>query len=259
MARREKRGEHDNLERWLISYADFITLLFAFFVVMYAISSVNEGKYKVFSSSLASAFSISAQNTYSVKQAEQEMFLRTLADRKAARLAEQVRKQQEQMQNIAKNLNQVMSSLVQRGQVSVTQTARGVELDINASALFNVGDAALQPPAVKVLSEVAQVLASTEQRIEVEGFTDNAPISSPQYPSNWELSSARASSVVRLFVEHGVSSARLRAVGAADNNPVVSNDTPEGRMRNRRVTVTVLAPPPPVEKVAGQNGQGAVR
>lgn len=244
MARKVRRGQfHDNHERWLISYADFITLLFAFFVVMYAISSVNEGKYKVFSASLTSAFSSKLIHSNTVVPNNQdEALLKALVDRRNARLAELQRKQQEFMDNIAKNLNRVMQPLVKNGQVSVTQTNRGVVLDINASALFNQGEAALEPAAVKTLGEVAEVLRDGDQAIEVDGHTDDVPIKTAIYPSNWELSSARASSVVRLFIDHGVKSERLSAVGLADNQPVVPNDSPENRAKNRRVTVTILAP-----------------
>jgi chemotaxis protein MotB len=245
VAFRRKRVDRDNHERWLISYADFITLLFAFFVVMYALSSVNENKYKTFGISLGSAFGTNTPkptDSNPIRLNEQELYFKSIIDRRNARLAEQQRKQNERMQNLVSKLNQVMDAFVKNGQVSVSQTSRGVMLDINASALFAQGDAALAAAAQNTLAEVAKVLVDGEQPIEVEGYTDNVPISTPMYPSNWELSSARASSVVRLFINQGVEAKRLTAVGAADNNPEQSNDTPEGRARNRRVTITVLAP-----------------
>ena len=115
-------------------------------------------------------------------------------------------------------------------------------LEINASALFNQGDAEVQSASVKTLSEVANILGAGEQAIEIEGNTDDVPIKTARFPSNWELSSARASSVARLFIEHGVAEGRLTVVGSAANHPVASNDTPEGRARNRRMTVTLMAP-----------------
>jgi chemotaxis protein MotB len=247
--RRQKRAEHDNHERWLISYADFVTLLLAFFVVLYAISSLNEGKYKVFSTSLITAFGKEeASQSPSIVPlitplSQEDLLMKSLVDRRNARLAERMRAQQERMQGVARDLNQAMESLVKSGQVRVTQTSRGVELDISASVLFATGDAVLQGSAVKILGEVAQVLRSGEQFIEVEGHTDNVPISTSRYPSNWELSSARASSVVRLFIERGLAGSRLTVVGLADNHPIASNDTPEGRALNRRVAIIVLAPP----------------
>ncbi|HAF45587.1 MAG TPA: flagellar motor protein MotD [Gallionellaceae bacterium] len=249
MARRPKRPEHDNHERWMVSYADFITLLFAFFVVMYGISSVNEGKYKVFGAAINKAFGTKSSETEggSIRLTEEEIYFKSLVDRRNARLADKQRKQNERMQNLARNLDQSMAEFVKKGQMNVSQTGRGVELEINASALFNVGEAALQAEARQTLAAVAKQLSAEEFAIEVEGHTDNQPISTAQFPSNWELSSARASSVVRLFIEQGIVAKRLTAKGAADNRPVLSNDTPEGRTRNRRVTITVLTPEPETE------------
>jgi chemotaxis protein MotB len=244
MARRSKRPEHDNHERWMVSYADFITLLFAFFVVMYGISSVNEGKYKVFGAAINKAFGTKSSATEggSVHLSEEEIYFKSLVDRRNARMAEKQRKQNERMKNLANTLNEAMSKFVKNGQMNVSQTGRGVEIEINASALFNQGEADIQPEAKKTLADAAKVLGDNEYAIEVEGHTDNLPISTAKFPSNWELSSARASSVVRLFIDQGVIAKRLKAVGSADNQPVVPNDSPEGRARNRRVTITVLTP-----------------
>lgn len=241
---RHKRAEHDNHERWLISYADFVTLLLAFFVVMYAISSVNVVKYQVFSNSLVSAFGKEGDTPLEnrTQPSEQDILLKSLVDRRNARLAERERMQQERLQGIASNLSQAMQPLVNSGQVRITQTKRGVELDISASVLFAQGEADLQAGAVKILDQVAQVLKPGDQLIEVEGHTDNTPISTARYPSNWELSSARSSSVVRLFIDHGVGQSRLTAIGSADNHPVASNNTPDGRALNRRVAIVILAP-----------------
>ena len=239
MARRVRHREQDNHDRWLISYADFITLLFAFFVVMYAISSVNESKYQMFSASLTSAFGNQIVKSEAlVPTSEEDLLLKSLVDRRNAKLAEQ---QQEAMQDIAKKINQVMSALIKNGQVSVMQTNRGVAVEINASALFNQGDAVLHGGAINTLAEVAEVLKQVDLAIEVEGHTDNIPINTQQFPSNWELSSARASSVVRLFIGHGLAPRYLKAIGSAANYPVTSNDTSEGRTRNRRITVTILS------------------
>lgn len=240
MARRARHREHENHDRWLISYADFITLLFAFFVVMYAMSSVNESKYQIFSASLTSAFGKQIVKPDAIVPAsEQGLLLKSLVDRRNAKLAQQ---QQEAMQDIAKKINQVMSALVKNGQVSVMQTNRGVAVEINASALFNQGDATLQGGAINTLVDVAKVLEPVDLAIEVEGHTDDIPIATEQFPSNWELSSARASSVVRLFIEHGLMPKNLKAIGSAANHPVTSNDTADERAQNRRIIVTILSP-----------------
>lgn len=242
-SRRSKRQEPENHERWLISYADFITLLFAFFVVMYALSSLNEGKYKVFSASLVSIFGSSEANRANNQQAgEQQLLLKSLVERRDARQGERMRKQQEAMRGVAKNLQQILSAQVSSGQMQVSHTRRGVVLDIRASTLFDTGDATLRKESISTLAEVAGILAAGDQSIEIEGYTDDIPINSEKYPSNWELSSARASSVARLFIDYSVPAERLTVVGSAANRPVASNASAEGRALNRRVTVTLLSP-----------------
>ena len=247
MARKKLHEEHENHERWLVSYADFITLLFAFFVVMYAISSINEGKYRVLSDSLVSAFQ-QPQTTEKMIQMN-SMYPEILQGSgkpvgKSATQPPGAQGQQkeatEAMKKVAKNVLDVMQPLIKSGQVRVTQSPKGITVEINASTLFNSGDAVLQPKSVDTLSAVAEVLATTDNPIQVEGHTDNIPINSLAYPSNWELSSARAGSVVRLFTEMGVPAARMVAIGYADNRPVDTNATPEGRTRNRRVNVLIL-------------------
>lgn len=243
MARRAKRIEHDNHDRWLVSYADFITLLFAFFVVMYSISSVNEEKYKTFGNSLSAAFAkqpVSASTGIVVSQ--QDQTLKALVDMRTARLGEQQRKVQERMKNLTGGLSQVMAALIKQRTVNINQTKRGVVIDISASTLFRTGEATLQPGMSDVLRQVAAVLSKEELPIEVEGHSDDIPIATAQFPSNWELSSARASSVVRMLIDNGVPAKRLAAVGLASSQPLVPNDTPENRARNRRVTIMIMSP-----------------
>ena len=241
MARRSKRAEHDNHDRWLVSYADFVTLLFAFFVVMYSISSVNEGKYKVFSDSLSLVFA-TRPALMTPEQNQQERLLKALVDRRTARLGEQQRKIQERMKALTDEVSQVLLPMINKGLVSVSQNKRGVVIDINANSLFKTGDASLQPEVLGVLRQVAVVLSKEDQPIEIEGHTDDVPINTAQFPSNWELSSARACSVTRMLIDNGVQAKRLVVVGLADIQPLVPNNSPENRARNRRVTITILSP-----------------
>jgi chemotaxis protein MotB len=242
MARRKYQEEHENHERWLVSYADFMTLLFAFFVVMYAISSVNDGKYRVLSESLTGAFSLSQLTGGKIHNAEtiapQVMVPFPVAKNKNT---EALKKEREKMTAVAKDVMAVLEPLVREGMVRVTQTSRGVSIEINASVLFAPGEAKLSPDSDKALKVIASVLKSDNHSIQVEGFTDIVPIKNSIFPSNWELSAVRASSVARLFMEQGVDENRLVAVGQGPKNPVGSNDTAEGRARNRRVTVTILS------------------
>ncbi|MDA8415800.1 MAG: OmpA family protein [Betaproteobacteria bacterium] len=243
LERRSRRAERDHSEhRWLVSYSDFITLLFAFFVVMYGISAVNDTKYKRFHSAINSAFKGNNDGTPGVLQIEQDQVIKSLIDQRNARWIEEQRQQQEAVQSMVGQLSHVLMPLVQKGLVRVWRSARGVVIDLNAKVLFPEGEAELQSNAHQPLDEVAAVLRSSTLAVEVMGYTDNIPISTPRYPSNWELSTARASRVARLFVEDGVSGSRLTAAGVADNDPLVPNDSPENRARNRRVTITIVTP-----------------
>ena len=238
MARKKYEEEPDNHERWFVSYADFITLLFAFFVVMYAISSLNEGKYRVLSNALGSAF---GKAPVAINEIQTEMPIRPLPNAKTRATEAKLRHEREQMTNIARDLQSVLAPLVREGKVRVTQTSRGVRVEINASVLFAPGEAKLTAESGQALKAVGSLLKEDNHAIQVEGHTDNVPIKNLVFPSNWELSGVRASSVVRLFIESGVDESRLTAIGHGPNQPVGPNETPEGRARNRRVVVTVLA------------------
>lgn len=253
--RRREADEQENHERWLVSYADFITLLFAFFVVMYALSSINEGKYRIMSDSISSAFRSIPGSTSGAQVAINTSLSPLSVAIPTKRLPPNVKTdamqvaKRDRLRNMAKELNQALAPLVDEGKVTVTEGALGITVDINASVLFAPGDARLDLGAVRALSAVAQILVPTDFPIIVEGHTDNTPINTAQFPSNWELSGMRASSVVRLFIETGVDGRRLTATGYADQRPLADNATVEGRQRNRRVAITIESrnPDNPVE------------
>lgn len=243
MARRRKHeDEHENLERWLVSYADFITLLFAFFVVMYAISSVNEGKYRVLSDSLVNAFrsvEVVASGQIVDMQTRASVVPRPPNPGKDPKVEEQRRQTRDKMKNIAQDIFQVLAPLVQQGKVRVVETNRGVTIEISDSILFAPGQALLENASSKALRMVAEVLAPTDFPVTIEGHTDNVPINTVQFPSNWELSAVRATTVLRLFADTGVAASRLTAIGYGDTRPVENNQTPENRARNRRVSILI--------------------
>ena len=143
--------------------------------------------------------------------------------------------------SLAEDLSKVMDPLVKGGQVKITQSPKGITIDIRDSALFPVGQAQPNEQSTRIMAGMAALLAKVDNPIRVEGFTDNVPIRNPVFPSNWELSAARAGSVVRLFQENGIKADRLVAVGRGENLPIADNAIPEGRATNRRVSVTVLA------------------
>ncbi|SNX58546.1 chemotaxis protein MotB [Nitrosomonas ureae] len=250
--RRKKINESplENQERWLVSYSDFITLLFAFFVVMYAVSSVNDGKYRVLSSSLVTAFKNSSSSisespqTTEFSPLQNEHSNQDSLIKLADNFSNQKARKQEKMKGMAKNILHALEPLVKNGQVRVTQNSLGITVEINASVLFSPGQAKLAENSILSLQAIANVIKGHEHEINVEGHTDNLPINTENFPSNWELSSARASSVIRLFIEKGVEAHRLTAIGYGENRPIESNETFEGRKRNRRVTVMILSTDP---------------
>jgi chemotaxis protein MotB len=243
MARRRRREERVHHERWLVSYADFITLLFAFFVVMYAMSSVHEGKYRVLSDTLADAFNARPKSLQPIpvngrRQAE----LSPAADpERPAAPGEGGFFARDPLEQVEQEFRHSMLPLINQGVVSVTRNESWVELELNTTFMFLSGSARLEDEAVPVLRNVAEVLQNHSNAIQVEGFTDNLPISTPVFRSNWELSAARAASVVHLFMDVGVAPERMSAIGYGEYQPVADNTTAEGRRRNRRVVVVVLA------------------
>ena len=237
--RRRIAYDHENHDRWLISYADFITLLFAFFVVMYAVSAVNEGKYRVLASSLGHAFGKAAAGEAQVPELPTvtlppEVRQRTLKE-------QQTLEEQAHMTEVASKLLDAMAPLVKEGKVRVTQSRRGVSIEINANVLFEAGRADLEPQSLTVLRAVAEHLKSEPFNLEITGHTDNIPISNSIFASNWELSAVRATSVVRLLADSGISPERLLAIGREASKPIASNDTAEGRALNRRVELMILS------------------
>jgi len=237
--RRRIAYDHENHDRWLISYADFITLLFAFFVVMYAVSAVNENKYRVLASSLGDAFGRSSAGDVPVPQLTREPLPAEVRQRTLKQ--QQALEEQVHMTEVASSLLDVMAPLVKEGKVRVTQSRRGVSIEINANVLFAPGRAELEPQSLTVLRAVAQRLKEEPFNLEITGHTDVMPIRNPSFPSNWELSAVRASSVVRLLAENGIDPARLYAIGREASQPIAPNDTAEGRARNRRVELMILS------------------
>ncbi|KRW59483.1 flagellar motor protein MotD [Pseudomonas sp. TTU2014-080ASC] len=237
MARRRQHEEHENHERWLVSYADFITLLFAFFVVMYSISSINEGKYKILSDSLTGVFSEADRAIKPIPVGDERPRTtepdRSLVDENSS--ASQV----DSLERIANSVREAFGDLIKSDQLKISGSETWIEIELSSSLLFGSGDAIPNNDAFEIIERVAKILAPYENPIQVEGFTDDQPIQTATYPTNWELSTARAASVVRMLAMDGVNPRRLAAVGYGEHQPVTANDTPEGRARNRRVVLVV--------------------
>ncbi|MGK9064951.1 flagellar motor protein MotD [Stutzerimonas chloritidismutans] len=236
MARRRSHEEPENHERWLVSYADFITLLFAFFVVMYSISSLNEGKYKILSDSLVGVFNQPDRSIMPIPVGEERP--RASQDA-AASVTDPAAEPVDPLDSIARSMRSAFADLIANNQLTVRGTETWVEIEFNSSLLFPSGDALPNDRAFGMLETVAGILAPFGNPVRVEGFTDNLPISTAAYPTNWELSAARAGSVVRMLAAGGVDPSRMAAVGYGEFQPVADNATAEGRARNRRVILVI--------------------
>ncbi len=270
MARRKQHEEHANHEAWAIPYADLMTLLLAFFVVMYAISSLNEGKYRVMADALTTAFGGAPRTITQVQVGNMQIQggghdtpsvirspsmtggamadptqLPSMASHMrmpvSAHNREQLERAERQLGQIANRLSEALAPLVKQGVITVRRTELWIEVEINSDILFGTGSAALGADARETLGKLADVLLDAPNGVRVEGHTDNLPIATAQFPSNWELSAARAASVVHLFADHGVQPQRLAMVGYGEFRPRESNDAAAGRNRNRRVMVIILA------------------
>ncbi|MEM7079551.1 MAG: OmpA family protein [Pseudomonadota bacterium] len=244
--RRDWLEEEGNDDRWMVSYADFITLLFAFFVVMYAISSVNDEKYRVLSDTLKEAFDNDAASLEPIQLGEPSLVssphVVDLPDAEAfADLYEgdTFIEQTPEEVPIPKKDPAHQSGFKDAEGVSLHSNNNWIEFNLDASLLFGAGSARLTEPARRALGATLETLRDSQNPITVEGYTDNVPASSTLYPSNWELSAARASAVARFYVEQGIRAERLTAVGYGENHPLQTNATPGGRDANRRVVVVL--------------------
>jgi chemotaxis protein MotB len=254
--RRSKRHEEPtDHDAWAIPYADLLTLLLAFFVVMYAVSSVNVGKYRVVSDSLSSAFrgAPTAEATSEpgrnpadsaaanpAREPSPEELAKAAELEQAKRLAAAAAARRAELEGIAGEVQRAMAPLIDAGQMIVRTTDDRVEIEMRADILFPSGSATLATDAVSAIDQLAAVLRTQPNPVRVEGHTDDLPIRTSLFASNWELSAARAATVVRLFTAAGVDPSRMAVLGLGEYRPIQSNLSPEGRTANRRVLVVIL-------------------
>lgn len=246
-----------NHERWIISYADFTTLLLATFVVMYAVSSVNSSKFQMMAEAFSTAFmgkevKIQSSGLAAAHKSPFDNMPTPVHTPIITRdpqvknlppaLRQHVERRAEKLNEAYQKLTALLAGMISKGEVRVSLQALGVVIDINAVVLFESAQADLTPGALNLIKKVAGVLKGLDYRIQINGFTDNAQIHSQQFSSNWDLSAARAISVVKRFVDDGVDPSLLVGAGYGEYHPVASNDTPQGMAQNRRVSIVVVSP-----------------
>jgi chemotaxis protein MotB len=260
------QAEHENEERWLLTYADMITLLMTLFMVLFAISSVNTTKFELLSKSLQEAISgkivsggESLQETGSTEKTDpaapeppipaiQPMIKvdSSTSERGTTRTApastNAAAHEEEDFQELKRKIDAYAREHGLQSKLQTTVARRGLVIRLLTDrVLFASGQAQLQPASEGLLTVISRLLvAEVRHPIAVEGHTDNRPISSSQYPTNWELSTARATQVVRYFIRHGVAPHRLQAAGLAAQRPIASNLSDAGRSRNRRVEIVLV-------------------
>ena len=235
--RKRKQEEPESHDRWLVSYADFITLLFAFFVVLYATSNRNEEKQQEFQESLRHYMKIFAMTSASSGGGA--------APSAPFETSYSAQKPSHDHQVMEKALQKIIESkLTEKERQEFVQDIHadphGVRVVLSSSALFQDGSAKMKLPAAKALGSFADVLKRTPYRLLVEGHTDDQPVPAGVYETNWELAGARASAVVRLLTKvYGVDSKKMAAVSFADQRPLVPNDSEVNRSKNRRIEILI--------------------
>jgi chemotaxis protein MotB len=223
---RKKLDDKENLERWLLTYADLITLLLAFFIVMYSMSQIDAKKFGKVSQALSGALrggpSVLRYPEQTTKTGSGLLELGNL-------------------RMIQQKIEDKFKNLPEKASVQTEITERGLVIHIMESVLFREGSAQLEPRALEILDRVSDVIRDRPNHIRIEGHTDDRPINTPVYPSNWELSSARATEVVRYYIDqHAIAPDRISALGYGEYRPIRPNNSIENRAANRRVDIVVL-------------------
>lgn len=222
---------HVSMERWLLTYADLITLLLVFFVVMYSISKADQAKFAKLNASLQRAFNVlvlEGQDKTAIAGSGAPLTGNSILD---------------DFLGLRTSVGAIAEQMGVGNQVSVTLEREGIAISLSGNLLFDSGRAELRPESTRILDAIADKLRGISNEVRVEGHTDNVPVETDLYPSNWELSAARATVVTRYLAEiGGVQPQRLSAQGFGEFRPVANNDTRENRAQNRRVEIVILYP-----------------
>jgi chemotaxis protein MotB len=239
MSRRKRRVSRPSHDRWLVSYADFITLLFAFFVVLYSTAQVDRRKVAALSSAIQAAFQQLGSNPARASRATIQEFtdLNISAPISAVPSTEQGR----DLTGLRKELEQALVPEILRGDVALRNGRDGLVISLREAGFFDSGSAGVKAASQPAFSRIAKLLGEGRYNIRIEGHTDNVRIHNLQYSSNWELSTARSTEMIRLLVvKYGLDPQRLSASGYGEYHPIASNNTEAGRALNRRVDLVVL-------------------
>jgi chemotaxis protein MotB len=262
---RKKHQPHVNHERWLVSYADFITLLFAFFVVLYSSSQVDKRKAGRLALAIQVAFqelgvfqtsntkipikdedAIPFENVQVVENINKDTDLKRIVNPMKGTLSSASETQS--LQEAQEAIRKALDPEIKRREVSMAMRREGLVVSLKEMGFFDSGSASIRPSSLDAIARLSEVLKTRPENLRIEGHTDNVPIHTPRFANNWELSTARATELIQLLItKYGIPPSHLSAAGYGEFHPVAGNATPEGRAQNRRLDVVILAPfqPPP--------------
>ncbi|KUO95439.1 flagellar motor protein MotB [Ferroacidibacillus organovorans] len=252
MRKRKKAVVKENSERWLITYSDLITLLLIFFVIMYAMSKVDVAKFMTLSESLNAALNPSNQiplqglgktallAAENPTQGHSQGFSLKAGSKAQMLQLQNVLREDVKFSKLYQELQQFVSKRGLENSLSISNQQRGIQITLKDVVLFATGQDQIRPQAVHILQQLVPFLQTLSNQIQIEGYTDNVPIHTAQFPSNWELSTGRALNVVEDLIQFGINPTRLSAVGYGQYHPVATNLTSVGRQQNRRVNIVIL-------------------
>jgi chemotaxis protein MotB len=234
MGRKKKEEEHKaGAPDWLATYGDMMTLLLCFFVLLFAMSSIDSQKYKAAVLSLSGSLGVLDSGT--------TVSLEPLINNYPSDSPTEEPSESEELSDMQQEIQKILEEGKLDGQVKLEINERGLLIRFLENVLFDSGKADLKPQAMEIIDKVSDILKDTPRRILVEGHTDNVPISTFKFPSNWELSTTRAVNVVKYMIDHnGIAAIRLSASGYADQHPISENSSVEGKKNNRRVDMVIL-------------------
>lgn len=253
MARKKEPEKHVNHERWLVSYADFITLLFAVFVTLYAMSQSDKKKTEEVMKSIQESFGMTQAGAPSPKlnviPSQQVTIIPSIKSEvsvvpgsRSARGRARTRAEEKDFRQIKSSIEAYLVKQGAQNKVSLTITRRGLIVSLKEAGFFDSGQAHIRKDAYDLINTISEVVTQYNNPLRLEGHTDNMPISTGQFPSNWELSTARATNALKYLIKHfDVDPDKISATGYGEFRPLASNDTSEGRAKNRRVDLVMLS------------------
>ncbi|HGY55131.1 MAG TPA: hypothetical protein ENK44_05495 [Caldithrix abyssi] len=227
MKKEKEEIEEPSAPFWMVTFSDMVTLLLVFFILILSYSTIELEKFKGAMSSMKGALGVLPE-------------MGSMEKTKKIELNKEMEERREEIYKRMETLGQMMKDMKLEGMVELDYSASGIHIRLGDNVLFDPGKARLKPKALKILAGIAQMVKGMGMEIYVEGHTDNVPIHTSQFPSNWELSTARALSVVRYLHDiEGIPAEHLAAVGHGEHRPLVPNDSPQGRAKNRRVEIFI--------------------